>query len=316
MPDPPSVPRSKPSHPMRSVPSAVVRDSSGLRVRVSSYTELAKLRITSMVAFTTGAGFYLASEAFDPIRCLWTVLGTMLVASAACALNQVVEGDLDAKMRRTESRPIPTKRVSETEATAFALTMAIAGIALLLTFANPLTAVLAGGCLLFYIGIYTPLKTRTTWNTLVGAVAGAIPPLVGWASASGALSGGAWVLFGILFLWQVPHFFAIALLYRDDYAAAGYRMLPVVDAGGRRTAGQTLAFTLLLGAVALMPQRVGIAGTAYTAVAFVSSALFFAAAVRMVRTRGERPDARRVLLASVAYLPLILTAMILDKAST
>jgi protoheme IX farnesyltransferase len=286
-----------------------------VRVRLASYAELAKIRISAMVALTTAAGFDLAPGPADVKSCLGTVLGTMMLSSAAGALNQVVEGDLDARMRRTRSRPIPAKRVSEVEASAFALAIAVGGLALLLAFANPLTAALAGGCLLFYVGVYTPLKTRTTWNTLVGAIAGAVPPVLGWTSAAGSIDAPAWALFAILFAWQVPHFFAIALLYRDDYAAAGFRMLPVVDVKGTRTALETVAFTVILGAAAAWPYFLGVAGGVYLGVSLASSLLFLAAALRMVRAKGARAEARRVLWASIAFLPVVLGALVLDKTN-
>ena len=284
-----------------------------IRLVVSSYLELGKLRISTMVALTTAAGFDLAPRPLDWKRCLATVIGTMLVASAAGALNQVVERERDSQMRRTERRPIPTKRISEGEATIFALAAAILGIAILWGFVNPLTAALSAGCLLFYVGVYTPLKTRTTWNTLVGAVAGAVPPMLGWTGATGELGLPAWVLFGILVFWQLPHFFAIASIYRDDYAAAGFRMLPVVDERGANTAAQTLGFTAALIAISVAPYAMGISGPVYLAGALAFGLAFFWFAFRMVRARGARPEARRVLLASIVYLPCVLGLMVLDK---
>ncbi|MBI3819893.1 MAG: protoheme IX farnesyltransferase [Planctomycetes bacterium] len=282
------------------------------RTRVADAAELAKIRITAMVAITTAAGFDLAPQPIDWRKFIFTVLGTTFVSAGAGALNQVVESDLDGRMRRTEHRPIPAGRVSEGAATAFALGLAILGQILLIGFVNSLTAGLAAGCLLFYVGVYTPLKTRTTWNTIVGAVAGAIPPVLGWTGATGSLGIPALVLFGILFLWQLPHFFAIAWMYRDDYEAAGYQMLAVVDREGKRLGAQTIVFTILLIAVAALPFPLHLAGGFYlsTSIAFGAIFLYFATRMAVGRTRGQ---ARHLLLASVMYLPAVLAMLVLDK---
>jgi protoheme IX farnesyltransferase len=289
-------------------------DPAGVRGRVADVAELAKIRITAMVALTAAAGFDLAPQPIDWKKFIFTVLGTTLVSSGAGALNQVVERDLDARMRRTEHRPIPAGRIREGPATALALGFAILGQILLISFVNMLTAALAAGCLLFYIGIYTPLKTRTTWNTIAGAVSGAIPPVLGWTGATGSLGIPAFVLFGILFLWQLPHFFAIAWMYRDDYASAGYRMLPVDDDMGPRTGFQTLAFTVLLLVVAALPFPLGFAGKIYFAGSLLFGLLFLGVAIRLVRGRS-RMQARHLLLASVVYLPVVLSLLVFDKTT-
>lgn len=265
-----------------------------------------------MVAITAAAGFYLAPGEINWTKFIFTVLGVTFVSAGAGALNQVVERELDAKMRRTEHRPIPAGRISETAASAFAIFLAILGQILLIGFVNSLTAALAAGCLLFYVGVYTPLKTRTTWNTIVGAVAGAIPPVLGWTGATGSLGIPALILFGILFLWQLPHFFAIAWMYRDDYEAAGYQMLAVVDKEGRRLAVQTVVYTILLFIVAALPFPLGLAGKLYFAGSLLFGFIFLAFAVRMAigRTRGQ---ARHVLLVSVIYLPVVLGLLVFDK---
>ncbi|MBL8693962.1 MAG: protoheme IX farnesyltransferase [Planctomycetes bacterium] len=290
-----------------------LREAFGLREQLADYAELAKMRITSMVAITTAAGFYLGSRGPVDLAVLaWTILGTALVSAAACALNQVLEIDLDARMRRTEHRPLPARRLTPMQATLFACVLALAGVAVLWAKVNLLTAVLAAGCLLFYLLVYTPLKTRTTANTILGAVAGAIPPVMGWTGATGELGAPALVLFGILFLWQLPHFFAIASLYREDYASAGFRMLPVVDSTGVQTAVQTLGFTLALVVVAAMPHLLGLAGMPYLLGSLVLGFVFFAFGVGMARDRS-RQSARRLLLASVVYLPALLGLLVLDK---
>ncbi|MFN0206868.1 MAG: heme o synthase [Planctomycetota bacterium] len=284
----------------------------GLRGRAADLAELAKIRITGMVALTAAAGFDLAPQPIDWEKFIFTVLGTTLVSSGAGALNQVVERDLDSRMRRTEHRPIPSGRMSEGFATVLALAFAILGQVFLLLFVNTLTAALAAGCLLFYVGVYTPLKTRTAWNTLVGAVAGAIPPVLGWTGATGSLDVPAFVLFGILFLWQLPHFFAIAWLYKDDYASAGYQMLPVIDKMGRKTGIQTLVYTILLIIVAALPYALGLAGVYYFAGSLAAGLVFLFYAILLLRGK-TRVQARKVLLASVVYLPVVLSLLVIDK---
>lgn len=284
-----------------------------VRPRAADLLELTKPRITAMVAVTTGVGFYLGSPGpLDVPRLLHTLVGTALVASAAGGLNQVVERDLDARMRRTEMRPIPARRVSVEHAAFLSTALAVAGIAELALFVGLLTAALALACLAIYVAVYTPLKTRTTLNTLVGAVAGAVPPVMGWTGASGSLSTSAALLFGILFLWQLPHFYAIAWMYREDYARAGFRMLPVVDPSGARTAFETVLFTVALIVVAALPSVVGLTGVVYLVGSLALGLLFFAVGVQMARRR-TRPSARQLLLASVLYLPLLLGLLVLDK---
>ncbi len=293
---------------------SLVAPRSALRERLADLCELGKARITGMVAVTTAAGFYVSSSELHLARLAATIAGTVLVSASAAALNQVVERDLDARMPRTENRPIPKRRIRGDHAVAFASLLALLGLTILATLVNVLTMALAAGCLLLYVAVYTPLKTRTTANTLVGAVAGAIPPVMGGTGATGEIGLPALVLFGILFFWQLPHFFAIASLYRDDYARAGYRMLPVVDESGTRTAVQTLGFTLALVAVAAMPFVLGMAGMLYLLGSLALGSFFLGFGVRMARQRS-RERARHLLLASVVYLPLLLALLVADKAS-
>jgi len=286
------------------------------RIRAADVLDLAKARITVMVGATTAVGFVLGSgSSIDASRLVHTLGGTLLVSSAAGALNHVVERRLDARMARTRSRPIPAGRVSPEPVAIASLAAAAAGLAWLALGVNLLTAALGAICLLVYVAVYTPLKTRTTANTLVGAIAGAIPPVMGWTAATGAISAPALVLFGVLFLWQLPHFFAIASMYRDDYAQAGFRMTPVLDATGRRTAVETIVSTCLLIAIAALAAPVGLAGNVYLAGSFVLGALLLAAAIRMAQTR-RLGDARRCLLVSVLYLPLLLALLVADRVTT
>ena len=284
-----------------------------IRLVVSSYLELGKLRISTMVALTTAAGFDLAPR---PAR-LEALSRDRHRNDARRERGEGAEPGRRARARLADAAdrapPDPNETNLGGEATIFALAAAILGIAILWGFVNPLTAALSAGCLLFYVGVYTPLKTRTTWNTLVGAVAGAVPPMLGWTGATGELGLPAWVLFGILVFWQLPHFFAIASIYRDDYAAAGFRMLPVVDERGANTAAQTLGFTAALIAISVAPYAMGISGPVYLAGALAFGLAFFWFAFRMVRARGARPEARRVLFASIVYLPCVLGLMVLDK---
>jgi protoheme IX farnesyltransferase len=240
------------------------------------------------------------------------VVGTTLVAGGAAALNQVAERDTDAKMRRTRLRPLPDGRVSPAEGRLFGIVLSVAGLGILAGRANLLSALLALATLVVYLVVYTPMKRRTPMATLLGAVPGALPPLIGWAASHGSIDAGGASLFAIVFLWQIPHFMAIAWLYRDDYSAAGFPMLPVIDPGGARAAHQALAYALLLVPVSLAPTFVGVAGVAYLGVAVVLGAVMAWLAVRF---NAERTDAsaRALFFASITYLPLLWVVMVVDK---
>ncbi len=282
---------------------------------MTDWLELTKPRIAVLVTVTAGVGYCLGSAGpVDLSGLLELVFGTLLAAGGAGALNQVVERDVDAKMGRTRNRPIPAGRIELNAAFVFGLALALAGTAFLSARANLLTGWLSGATIVLYIGAYTPLKRRTSLNTLVGAVPGALPPVMGWTAASGTLGPGAAALFAILFLWQLPHFLAIAWMFREDYAGAGLRMLPSVDGGGPWTGRFAVLYSLALIPVSLAPTALGLAGTAYFAGALVLGLGLVAVGLGMVRDR-ERRSARRLLLASVTYLPLLLVLLVLDRVA-
>lgn len=291
------------------VPSPAVYGSSTL----ADLVELTKPRITLMVVLTTAAGYVLgATGHLGLARMTLTVFGTLLLAGGASALNMVMERDADGRMLRTANRPLPAGRLDLEPACAFGVLFALAGVAVLILAVDVLPALLGAGTLLAYLFVYTPLKKVTPLSTIVGAVPGAMPPLIGWAASSGGIDHGGLTLFGILFFWQLPHFFAIAWLYRDDYARGGFATLPVVDPLGARTAAQSVIFTVALVAMSLLPVVLDPAAWPYGVVAVVLGAWFFLAAVRFARTRS-RVTARRLMLQSIAYLPLLLGAMLLDR---
>ena len=279
----------------------------------SDYLELTKPRVTSLVVVTTAFGFYLGSRgAVDPILLFHTLLGTTLVASGTSAYNMYLERDSDALMQRTRRRPLPDGRLRPVQALAFATLMSVAGILYLASLVNLLTSLLAIATLASYIFLYTPMKRWSALCTLVGAIPGALPPLGGWAAATGDLSAGGWSLFAILFLWQLPHSLAIAWMYRDDYERGGFRVLPVVDPEGGSTVRQIVANALALIPVSLTPVLLGVAGAWYFYGALLLGVALAASCLRLARTRS-RAHARGVLLASVVYLPVLLFLMALNR---
>jgi protoheme IX farnesyltransferase len=280
---------------------------------MKDYLALTKPRITWLILMSTAIGcFFGLHGAFDVWLLLNTLAGTALLASGTATLNQWSERDADSLMRRTASRPIPAGRVSARHAFLFGLALLVAGELELAAAVNALSAWLGFATVASYLLLYTPLKPRTWLSTAVGALPGAMPPLIGFAAVRGTLSFEAWILFAIVFLWQFPHFYAIAWMYRDDYARAGIRMLPVVEPDGISTSRHILAFALLLVPVSLLPGFLKMAGNWYLAAALVLGALMLRAAVRVARERTV-PNARRVLLASVMYLPLLYIALVLDS---
>ena len=267
--------------------------------------ELTKPRITAMVVFTALVGFVTAADA--PLRgaaLAAALVGTGLVAAGAAVLNQVLERDTDALMERTRQRPLPAGRVLPAEAVAFGTGVTLAGHALLLAVCGPLPAAVAFVTWASYLFVYTPLKRRTPLATLVGAVPGALPPVIGWTARTGSLDQGAFILFAILFLWQVPHFLAIAWLYRDDYARGGFPMLPVLDREGSFTARQAVVHSLALLLVSLLPFPAGLAGPVYLAGAALLGVALTLFAMRLLSQR-TLPAARGLFLASVLYLPAL-----------
>jgi protoheme IX farnesyltransferase len=240
------------------------------------------------------------------------VFGTALAAAGAAALNQWWERRLDALMHRTRSRPIPAGRMQARDALILGCLLSVAGIAYLSFTCNPLSAMLAAATIVIYIFAYTPLKRVSTFNTLVGAIPGALPPVVGWAAATGRTDIGAWSLFAILFFWQMPHFFAIAWMYREDYARAGFEMISKDDDTGARSASQSVLFCFLLLFISGVPQFLGLVNAIYLAIEVVLNGLFIFVAMRFL-SRQNRTDARRLFFASILYLPLLLGALVLTK---
>ncbi len=281
---------------------------------VNDYLILTKVRITALVLVTTAAGFLLASSArLDPALLAWTLLGTGLAAGGAAALNQFLEREADARMRRTAGRPIPAGRMTPARGLTVGVALSVVGVAILVAFVNLLTGFLALATVLLYVGVYTPLKRMTPLNTIIGAIPGAIPPVMGWTAVTGEAGLPAWVLFAILFLWQLPHFLAIAWIFRDDYRLGGFPMLPVIDPDGEATGRQVALYCAALVPVSLIPTFLGLAGPIYFFGALVLGLAFLGAGLMMaVRRRGK--EARRVLLASVTYLPLLLALLVADRA--
>jgi heme o synthase len=279
----------------------------------SVISELVKARLTALVVLTTLVGFYAGSHApIDYWVMLHTVLGTALVACGAAALNQLLERDLDAKMERTADRPLPSGRMQPDAVLIIGGGLSIAGLVYLAMGVNFLTALLGALTLISYIFIYTPLKKVTTLNTAIGAIPGAIPPLMGWTAARGEVSVDGWSLFAILFFWQLPHFLAIAWIYKEDYARAGFAMLPVVDTDGKRTGSQAVSHTLGLLPVSLCPAVFGLAGPIYFVGAFVLGITFCYYAVQFSRYLTVQ-RARQLFFASILYLPLLLGLLVFDK---
>ena len=286
--------------------------------KLIAYFALTKPRVTSLVTLTMAAGFYLGSPSGQPLNSgvfLHSLAATWLLASGIFCLNQCMERNIDQQMKRTLWRPLPSRRLRPMQALLFGLSLTIAAELYLTLSVGVLAALLGLAVIVGYLFLYTPLKTRTPHSTTIGAIPGAIPPLVGWAAARGELGAGAWVLFAIMFLWQFPHFFAIARLYREDYERAGIRMLPVVETDGRRTARYVVGTALLLLPVSLLPTLLGLTGDAYLAgslgLGIAYCAYSFRASQRKLRT--SKFQARRLMLASVIYLPLLFFIMVLNK---
>lgn len=277
------------------------------------YADLIKARLTFLVLLTTLVGFYLGYRGpVDYLLMMHTLLGTALVASGASALNQLLEREHDAKMRRTRNRPLPSGRLQPTTVMVFGGVCACAGLLYLALAVNLTTSVIGAISILSYLFIYTPLK-RVTWlNTAIGAIPGGLPPLMGWTAARGELSLGGWALFAILAFWQLPHFLAIAWMYREEYAKAGFKMLPGIDPLGHRTGRQAVSHTLGLLPLSLCPFLFHMTGPVYLAGALVLGLVFLWFAVQFAR-QLTLPRARQLFFVSILYLPLLLGMMVLDK---
>jgi heme o synthase len=291
------------------IPAAAIVEKS----RFVVFSELVKARLTLLVLITTLVGFYVGARgALDWALMIHTLLGTALLACGAAALNQLIEREHDAKMRRTEGRPLPSGRLQPDTVLLFGGFSSMAGLIYLAFGVNLLTSLLGAITLVTYVFVYTPLK-RVTWlNTTVGAIPGALPPLMGWTAATGELTGAGWALFAILFFWQIPHFLAIAWMYRDEYAKAGFVMLPGVDPTGERTAHQAVSHAMGLLIVSLCPVLFRVAGATYFVGALLIGLGFLAAAFAFARQLNA-PRARQLFFASIIYLPLLLGLMVFDK---
>jgi len=281
--------------------------------RTADFVTLTKPRLNFLVLITTLGGMYIAAPDGVALPVLFHALvGTALVAGGAAALNQVWERDTDGLMRRTRRRPIPGGRLRAADGAWFGTLLSAAGLIELTWKVNPLASAVAAATLVSYVFVYTPLKTRTSLSTLVGAIPGALPPVIGWAAATGTISIGAIVLFGIVFLWQMPHFLAIAWLYRDDYRQARIPLLPVLEPDGRRTGQQALLYAAALWPVSLLPAAIGLADVPYSVLATLLGAGLIALSAMFARERTML-TARRLFLYSIIYLPLLWTALVLDR---
>lgn len=282
-------------------------------MRTADFIELTKPRIVLLVMLTAGAGYWMAGPSAQQAMVLFhLLLGTALVAGGTSALNQVVERDVDGLMRRTRLRPLPSGRLDPAAAGVFAWALGVVGVVYLWVTVNPLTGGMAAATLLSYVFLYTPLKRKTSVATLIGGVPGALPIVGGWTAVTGTVDFTTWVLFWILFLWQLPHFLALGWLYRDDYARAGFEMLSKDDPAGRITFLNAVLYAGALVPISLAPTVLGMTGGLYFAAALVLSLWFFLAAVRAFRQTSTR-TAGRLFRASLAYLPLLLLVMGLDR---
>ena len=276
------------------------------------YIALTKPRITWLILMSTAIGYVFGAKSWHWLILLHTIIGTGLIASGTAALNQWVEREADGKMRRTQARPLPSGQLNATSALVFAIAISILGFVELVFGVNLLTGLLGLFTLLSYLFIYTPLKQRSPHSTTVGAIPGAMPPLIGYAAASGTLTWEAWALFAILFIWQFPHFYAIAWMYREDYARAGIQMLPVVESDGESTARRIVLYSLALLPISLLPKVLGMTGNVYLFGAAILGVLCLFTGYRILNDR-TRQCARNVLLGSVVYLPALYALMLFDR---
>ena len=284
----------------------------GWRMRVAAFVELTKPRIAFMLVLTSAAGFYLGTTgAFDVALFANAMIGIAILAFGVATLNQYIERSTDALMDRTKNRPLPSQRLLPNEALVFGLAQILVAEIYLYFLVNPLTAGLGLVVIIGYVLLYTPLKTRTSASTAIGAIPGAMPPLMGWTAAADEITLGAWSLFLLLFLWQFPHFLAIAWMYRHEYAKARILMLPVVEPEGRITARQIVLFAIMLLPVSLAPFFLGFAGVFYLVGATILGSWFLIESIRTARSKTTE-KARRLLMVSVLYLPLIFGLLVLD----
>jgi len=280
---------------------------------VLDHIALTKPRLNFLVVASSAAGYYLGTaNSVSGWLMAQAVVGTALVAAGSAVLNQLYERDTDALMRRTRQRPLPDGRISNIDALIFGIALSVAGVVMLAVRANLLAAGLALATLVVYLLVYTPMKRQTPLSTVVGAVPGALPPLIGWTAARGTVDAGGLSLFAIVFLWQIPHFMAIAWMYRDDYSKAGFPMLPVIEPDGRRTGRQAMIYALALLPVSLMPTWAGVSGWIAFAIAAVLGIALIVLSARFAAARTDQ-SARTLFYATITYLPLLWTALIIDK---
>jgi protoheme IX farnesyltransferase len=298
---------------MKEFSAEILSNAAAEKSWTAVFSDLVKARLTTLVLLTTAVGFYVGEiGAINWFLFFNTLAATGLVAMGASALNQLLEREYDAKMRRTQDRPLPSGRLQPTTVAISGGVSSVAGLVYLALAVNLLTSVLGAVTLVSYLFIYTPLK-RVTWlNTAIGAIPGALPPLMGWTAARGELSGEGWALFAILAFWQLPHFFAIAWMYRDEYAKAGFVMLPNVDADGKRTGQQTVSHTFALLITSICPFVFKMSGMIYLVGAIILGAGFLFCAIQFSR-QLTLARARQLFLASIIYLPLLLALMVWDK---
>ncbi|MGC6506550.1 MAG: heme o synthase [Coraliomargaritaceae bacterium] len=295
-------------------PNSLDADDSvvSVRSRLSDFYELTKPRLSFLSVLTAVVG-YLSADPVKDLQVLFSMLiGTSFAAGGAAVLNQWLEREADAKMVRTRERPIPAGRIHPTEALCFGLLLSFSGCASLYIGANALAAFLTAGTVASYVLLYTPLKRFTTWNTIVGAFPGALPPLIGWAAAEGSISTLGWILFLILFLWQLPHFFAIAWSHRKDYADGGFVMLSNSDANGHKVALQAFVFSLALIVSTLLPALLGYASWIYGTFALVLGFYLLRPALTFLHSGKRDQGARRLFIASICYLPALLVPLVVD----
>lgn len=283
------------------------------RAGFGDYLELTKPRLSFLSVLTAAVGYLAALPAWNTTRLLCMLAGTAMAAGGVAALNQWLEADIDAQMRRTRDRPIPSGKVSTGSAFVVGWGLCSAGLGLLFAEVNGLAAFFALATMVCYLALYTPAKRSSRWSTEIGAVAGALPPLIGWAAATSHVTGLGWILFGVLFFWQLPHFMAIAWIYRRDYAAVRFPMLAVRDATGGRVAAWSLVNTVLLVAVTLLPAFLGYCNALYGVAAAGLGAWFLWCAVRLLPAERREAAARRLFFASICYLPLLLGALVIDR---
>ncbi|HBK79268.1 MAG TPA: protoheme IX farnesyltransferase [Nitrospinae bacterium] len=280
--------------------------------RLGDFISLTKPRIVLMALVAVAAAFYLATQGrMDYLALFHALLGTSLATGGALALNQVAEEDIDFKMKRTRLRPLPDRRLHTTEALAFGVGLLVVGVFYLIFLVNPLAAFFTALSGVMYLIFYTPLKRISSWNSVVGAIPGAMPPVIGWAAAAGEISVGGWILFSILFIWQIPHALAIGILYRDDFKAAGVRLLPVDEPDGRKTGFHVINYCATLIPIALIPTLIGMAGLVYFFSSLILGLAYLGTGIYLAKERSI-PAARLLFYVSLVYLPLILVIMVLD----